>query len=299
MYSTANDFPTSLGEGTVLLPPETNARSGNGAGIKQDADCEQRVARQLDELTKLLAVETDFVVEDPLYDLPSEFLLSVVIPVFNEETTIRELLARVHALPLPLEIVVVDDHSSDRTPDELRRWQGVENVKVVCHEKNLGKGAALRTGFEAATGEIVVIQDADLEYDPRDILKLLQPILDGQADTVYGSRFLENQQQDPSCFHRLANHMLTMTSNLATGLRLTDMETCYKAFRREVIRDLPIRQNRFGFEPEVTAKLARRGIRLREVPVNYHPRSRNEGKKIGWRDGLNALFCIARYAVAD
>ena len=147
MYSTTNDFQASFSEGTVLLPPETSARSGNGAGIKQDTDCELRVSRQLDELTELLAVETDFVVEGPQYDLPSEFLLSVVIPVFNEETTIRELLARVHALPVPLEIVVVDDHSSDRTPDELRRWQGVENVKVVYHEQNLGKGAALRTGF--------------------------------------------------------------------------------------------------------------------------------------------------------
>ena len=240
-----------------------------------------------------------YVVPPLAFELPQDFLLSVVIPVYNEETTIREILARVRALPVPLEIIIVDDCSTDGTREVLRQLAETPDVQVVYKTRNQGKGAALRTGFKQASGDIVVVQDADLEYDPRDILPLLKPILDGGADVVYGSRFLGRTQHDPSYLHRLGNRLLTQASNLLTGLRLTDMETCYKAFRRSVLGGLSICQNRFGFEPEVTAKLARRGHRVREVAISYHPRDWDEGKKIGVKDGLNALYCILRYGLAD
>jgi glycosyltransferase involved in cell wall biosynthesis len=223
----------------------------------------------------------------------------VVVPVYNEEATIHTILARVAALPLPLEVVVVDDASTDRTRELLEAVRPAENVKLIFKPQNEGKGAALRTGFAHATGDVVVIQDADLEYDPRDIVPLVQPLVEGRADVSYGSRFLGEVPQDPSLAHRMINGLLTYASNFFSGRCLTDMETCYKAFRRDVIRSIEIKQNRFGFEPEVTAKLARRGYRFTEVPIRYDARSYAEGKKIGPKDGFNALWCIIRYGLAD
>jgi glycosyltransferase involved in cell wall biosynthesis len=181
----------------------------------------------------------------------------------------------------------------------LKQLEGLSSVKLVLKDQNAGKGAALRTGFEHATGDFVVIQDADLEYDPRDIPGLIQPLVDGKADVVYGSRFIGEDQQDESWIHRAGNAVLTQASNLFSGLKLTDMETCYKAFNREVLDGLKIVQNRFGIEPELTAKLARRGYRFLEVPISYNSRGYDEGKKIGIRDLFNAFYCIGRYGITD
>ncbi|HEX6961868.1 MAG TPA: glycosyltransferase family 2 protein, partial [Lacipirellula sp.] len=178
---------------------------------------------------------------------------------------------------------------------ELERRE--KDIQVLLHGYNKGKGAALRTGFEQASGEVVLIQDADLEYDPNDLPRLLEPIERGEADVVYGSRFLENAEQDPSRLHRLGNWMLTAASNFTTGQRLTDMETCYKVFRREVLDHLDIEQNRFGFEPEITAKVSRLGYKIRELPISYSCRGYEEGKKIGMRDAVNAFWCIAKYGI--
>ncbi|MCA9269474.1 MAG: glycosyltransferase family 2 protein [Planctomycetales bacterium] len=263
---------------------------------------QQRVEQTLDrieQLTELLAADDDYVAPPLEFELPPGFKLSVVIPVYNEEGTIRQILSRVLAQPVPLEVVVVDDKSVDMTRDVLAQLEGLPQLKIVYKPKNEGKGAALRTGFEHATGDIVVIQDADLEYDPRDIPPLLAPILQGEADVVYGSRYLANGAKNSSFVHRLGNGLLTLASNRLTGLRLTDMETCYKVFRRDVVRDFDITQDRFGFEPEVTAKLARAGYRLRELPVSYDARDFDEGKKIGLRDAFNALWCILRYGWSD
>lgn len=227
------------------------------------------------------------------------FRLSVVIPVYNEENTILEIVRQVCSLPFSLEVIVVDDHSTDSTPDKLQTLNGDPAVRILRQPRNMGKGAALRSGFAAATGEIVVVQDADLEYDPRDIPGLLAPILAGEADVVYGSRFLHETPVDRSWLHRFGNGLLTRTSNLLTGLALTDMETCYKAFRRETLAGLPLRQNRFGFEPEITARLARRGYRFAERPIGYSARTYAEGKKIGLKDAFNALYCIVRYGLFD
>lgn len=254
---------------------------------------------ELVELAQMVHTAEPYDVTPLDYDLPTGFKLSIVIPVYNEERTIRELLARVASLPIHKEIVIVDDCSRDHTPELLRELASASEVKVVFKPQNEGKGAALRTGFEHCTGDVVVVQDADLEYDPRDILGLLPPLLRGEADVVYGSRFLHERQEDKSAVHRLGNWLLTTASNTFTGMRITDMETCYKAFRREVIQGLPIRQNRFGFEPEVTARLARRKCRVVEVPISYNARSFAEGKKIGVKDLFNALWCIVRYGLAE
>jgi glycosyltransferase involved in cell wall biosynthesis len=231
--------------------------------------------------------------------LPADFRLSIVVPVYNERATIRAILAKLLQLDLPTQIIVVDDGSSDGTQDELRRLQGLPGLQIILKRVNEGKGAALRTGFQHVTGSVVLVQDADLEYDPRDIPHLLAPIVSGEVDVVYGSRFLEERWSGSSAIHRLGNRLLTMASNLTTGLRLTDMETCYKLFRADVLPELTVRQDRFGFEPEVTAKLARRGLRFGEVPIRYHARDWSDGKKIGLRDALNAFYCIARYAWRD
>ncbi len=230
---------------------------------------------------------------------PAGFKLTIVIPVYNEQQTVAEILRRVRDVPVPKEIIVVDDCSTDGTRAELEQLTDWPELRVIYQARNAGKGAALRTGFAAATGDVVVVQDADLEYDPRDLPRLLEPILDGTADVVYGSRYLHEEPQDPSRIHRWGNFLLTWASNLCTGLRLTDMETCYKMIPRPLLQSLNIQQNRFGFEPEVTAKLARRGVRITELPVRYESRGYKEGKKIGWRDGVNALYCIVRYRWRD
>jgi glycosyltransferase involved in cell wall biosynthesis len=232
-------------------------------------------------------------------ELPGEFRLSIVVPVYNERATVRSIVAKLMQLKLPTEIILVDDGSTDGTVDELRRLEGLPNVHVIFKPYNQGKGAALRSGFRRVTGSVVMVQDADLEYDPRDIPRLLEPLLSGRADVVYGSRFLEERWSGSSAVHRWGNQMLTAASNLTTGLRLTDMETCYKLFPAELLSDLTVKQDRFGFEPELTAKLARRGLRFTEVPVRYDARGWSEGKKIGLRDAFNALFCILRYAWVD
>ncbi|MEX2174082.1 MAG: glycosyltransferase family 2 protein [Pirellulaceae bacterium] len=266
------------------------------------ASAELRVTRSLDrlqELSDLLSLEEDYEPAKLDYELPRGFRLSVVIPVYNEQQTIRRVLARVAALPLPKEIIVVDDCSTDDTRRVLQSLDELRDVYLIFKPANEGKGAALRTGFRRASGDVVVVQDADLEYDPRDIVSLIKPIVQGQADVVYGSRFLGEQPQDTSLIHRLGNRLLTRVSNATTGLSITDMETCYKAFRRDVLRSFEIEQNRFGFEPEVTAKIARRKCRLVEVPITYTARSYAQGKKIGVRDLLSACYCIARYGLGD
>lgn len=225
--------------------------------------------------------------------------VSILMPVYNERDTIREIVSRVRAAGVHQEIVIVDDCSTDGTRDILIELDREQDVRVVMHGYNRGKGAALRTAMAHASGDVLLIQDADLEYNPSDYATLLAPIERGEADVVYGSRFLENAHQDPSLLHRLGNRALTLASNLTTGLRLTDMETCYKVMRRDALRGMMLREDRFGFEPEITAKLARRKCRLVEAPVSYDSRGYEEGKKIGVRDGLRALWCILRYAWWD
>ena len=224
-------------------------------------------------------------------------LLSVIVPCFNEEATLRQIVQALRDGPVrDLEIIVVDDGSTDGSREILQNELGPSGVRIALHPRNLGKGAALRTGFRLATGTIAVVQDADLEYDPRDFPQLLQPILDGKADVVYGSRFMGGQAHRVVYFwHMVGNKFLTLCSNMLTNLNLTDMETCYKAFRREVIQGIPIEEDRFGFEPEITAKIARRGCRISEVGISYSGRTYAEGKKIGWKDGMSALRCILKY----
>ena len=226
--------------------------------------------------------------------------LSVVIPVYNEAATIESLLDRVRSVPVDKELVVVDDCSTDGTRDRLAALQqrGDPDLRIVFHEVNRGKGAALRTGFGAATGDVVIIQDADLEYDPFEYPKLMQPIVDGRADVVYGSRFAGGESHRVLYFwHSLGNKFLTLLSNAFTNLNLTDMETCYKVFRRDVLQRIQLEEDRFGFEPEVTAKVARLGVRIYEVGISYAGRTYEEGKKIGWKDGVRAIWCIIKYNV--
>ena len=238
-------------------------------------------------------------------------LLSVVIPVYNEAGTIKEILARVAATAHDKEIVVVDDASSDGSREYLQSLDGGKevvldgagapaNLRILFQPENRGKGAALRRGFAESRGRILLVQDADLEYDPRDYDTLLRPILDGKADVVYGSRFLGGPQRVLLFWHYLGNRTLTLLSNMLTNLNLTDMETCYKVFRREVLEGIgTLRSDRFGFEPEFTAKVARKRFRVYETPIAYHGRDYAEGKKITWRDGVAALWHIVRYRVAD
>jgi len=224
----------------------------------------------------------------------NEPLLSVVIPVYNEVSTLEEVLRRVKATPFRKEIILVDDASTDGTQDILKCLDD-ESVRVFFHKKNQGKGAALRTGFAETSGDIVLVQDADLEYDPSDYPNLLQPILAGRADVVYGSRFLGGPHRVLFFWHQLGNSFLTLLSNMMTNLNLTDMETCYKVFRGEIIRKITIKSNRFGVEPELTAKLARMGARIYETPISYAGRDYGEGKKITWRDGIAAFWHIFRF----
>lgn len=225
--------------------------------------------------------------------------VSIVIPVFNERSTILQVIEQVRQLPLNKEIIVVDDCSTDGTRGWLETLTEDAELRLIFQQANAGKGAALHTGFAAATGEIVIVQDADLEYDPQDIPAVVRPIALGQADVAYGSRYLNGRGRDGSCWHRFGNWLLTSLSNWLNGVQLTDMETCYKAFRRSVLNELDLKQRRFGFEPEVTAKLARRQYRIREVPIRYEPRDYSQGKKIGVKDLCSTLYCIVRYGWAD
>ena len=242
--------------------------------------------------------------------------LSVVIPVYNERRTIEEVLRRVQAVAIEKEIVVVDDGSTDGTreflrelsgrvdgnesgagPAEIGRGLNTANIRIFFQEKNAGKGAALRRGFKEVRGRIVIIQDADLEVDPEDYHKLLEPIEGGKADVVYGSRFLGGPRPEVQSWHALVNRLLTGVSNLFTRLDLTDVWTCYKCFRRELLHEIEIKEDRFGFEPEVTAKVARKHWRVCEVPISYHSRSYAEGKKIGWKDGFRGVWCTLKYGL--
>ncbi len=222
--------------------------------------------------------------------------VSVIIPVYNERGTIAELLQRVLAVPVEKEVLVVDDFSQDGTRDLLPSL-AVPPVRLLLHDRNRGKGAAVRTALAHVTGEIVILQDADLEYDPAEYPRLIEPIALGTADVVYGSRFLGRGPRASSRGHYLVNHLLTRLSNLFTGLRLSDMETCYKAFRADLLLSLPLESNGFDIEPELTARAARRKARFIEVPISYQGRSAREGKKIGWRDGVRALWAIARFGL--
>ena len=223
--------------------------------------------------------------------------LSIVIPCFNESSTIENIVAAVKAAPVAdKEIIIVDDYSSDGTRDILRERIASQVDKVIYHERNQGKGAALRTGFKSATGDVVVVQDADLEYDPQEYPKLMEPILRDKADVVFGSRFMGGEPHRVVYFwHCVGNRFLTLFSNMLTNINLTDMETCYKMFRREVIQSITIEEDRFGFEPEITAKVARGRYRIYEVGISYYGRTYAEGKKIGWRDGFRAIYAIVRY----
>jgi glycosyltransferase involved in cell wall biosynthesis len=238
-----------------------------------------------------------------IFPIPADFLLSVVIPVYNERAWVAELVRRVQAVPIPKEIILIDDCSMDGTREILLSLQDErDNVRVVLQPRNQGKGAALRAGFAHATGDVVVVQDADLEYDPAEYPRLLQPILENRADVVFGSRFIGDGHRVLYFWHSVANRILTMLSNMFTNLNLTDMETCYKVFRREILDDLRFKSNRFGFEPEFTAKVAKRRVpkwRVFEVPISYSGRTYEEGKKIGLKDAFSALYCIFRYWLFD
>ncbi len=242
------------------------------------------------------------------YVIPEDLLLSVVIPIYNEAETLAEMVDRVCAVPIRKELVLVDDSSDDATPEVLEsivsRLRDDEWNRVVAtrHEVNRGKGAALRTGFAKATGDIVLVQDADLEYDPAEYPRLIKPIIDDLADVVYGSRFLGDRPHRVMYFwHYLGNRFLTTLSNCFTNLNLTDMETCYKVFRNEVIEEVAplLRESRFGIEPEITSKIASRGFRVFEMSVSYSGRTYDQGKKIGWKDGVAAIWCIVRCGVTE
>ncbi|HOP86084.1 MAG TPA: glycosyltransferase family 2 protein [Syntrophorhabdaceae bacterium] len=230
-------------------------------------------------------------------------LLSIIIPAFNEIKTISEVIEKVVATPYDKEIIIVDDGSTDGTRQYLEetmlkaKEDRKSHLNIVFHEKNMGKGAAIRTGIKHAKGDIIIIQDADLEYDPKDYPTLLQPILEGKADVVYGSRFLGGPHRVLYFWHYVGNKVITLLSNMFTDLNLTDMETGYKVFRRDAIKDIEIKSNRFGFEPEITAKIAKKGLRVYEVPISYYGRSYREGKKITWKDGVKAVFTILRYNI--
>ncbi len=223
--------------------------------------------------------------------------LSVIMPVYNERATVASVIGTVLKQPEVAELIIVNDASSDGTREELERVAaGDSRIRLFHHERNQGKGAALRTGISHATAEIVIIQDADMEYDPAEYPILLGPIVRGKADAVFGSRFIGSQEHRVLYFwHSLGNKFLTLLSNMFTNLNLTDMETCYKAVKREILQSVSIEENRFGFEPEITAKLARKGIRIYEVAVSYHGRTYAEGKKINWKDGVRAIWCILKY----
>lgn len=225
--------------------------------------------------------------------------ISIVMPVFNEKSTICEIVDRVNKVNIKKELLIIDDYSTDGTRDILKTFQGNDGIKIFYHDKNLGKGAALRTGFENATGDIIIIQDADLEYDPEEYSTLIKPILDGRADVVYGSRFLGGPHRVHLFWHYLGNKFLTLLSNMFTNLNLTDMETCYKVFKKDLIKGDELKSNRFGIEPELTAKFAKKRARIYELPISYSGRDYAEGKKVGWKDGISAIWNIIRFRIMD
>ncbi|MCX5798689.1 MAG: glycosyltransferase family 2 protein [Proteobacteria bacterium] len=222
--------------------------------------------------------------------------LSVIIPVYNEIETLPEVIRKVIATPYDKEIIVVDDGSIDGTREYLKALKD-ERIKIIFHEKNVGKGGAIRSAIKNVEGDVVIIQDADLEYDPKDYPRLLEPILEGKADVVYGSRFLGGPHRVLLFWHYVANQILTMMSNMCTDLNLSDMETGYKVFKKEVLNGIEIQSNRFGFEPEITAKISKKGVRIYEVPISYYGRNYNEGKKITWKDGIKAMLAIIRFNI--
>jgi glycosyltransferase involved in cell wall biosynthesis len=237
-----------------------------------------------------------------VYRIPKGFKLAVVIPVYNELQWLREIVRRVQEVPIPKELILVDDCSTDGTRDILKEMEAVPNIRVIYHEKNQGKGAAVRTGFKHANGDVIVVQDADLEYDPAEYPRLIQPIIENRADVVFGSRFIGENHRVLYYWHSIANKVLTTLSNIFTNLNLTDMETCYKVFRREVLEGINIKSNRFGIEPEITAKIAKKknpSWRIYEIPISYSGRTYEEGKKIGLKDVFPALYCIIRYWLKD
>lgn len=232
-----------------------------------------------------------------IFTIPPDFKLSVVIPVYNEVNTITEVIHRVRQTSLPLEIILVDDGSEDGTREKIRDLSDSDDIQVILHSQNRGKGAALRTGFAAASGSVVVVQDADLEYDPDDFRYLVQPIIEGEADVVYGTRYGHHDRPVPPLWHIFVNRFITVLSNLRTGMYLSDVETCYKLIRRELLQELVpnLREDRFGIEIELTIKLAKKRARFFERPIRYSRRGFDQGKKIGWKDGVRALYCMIRY----
>jgi glycosyltransferase involved in cell wall biosynthesis len=232
-----------------------------------------------------------------IFAIPADFRLSVVIPVFNEVDTVLQVIQRVRATKLPLEIIVVDDGSVDGTRQKLTELPPADDLRIIFHEKNRGKGAALRTGFIQASGSAIVVQDADLEYDPEDFRILIQPIIENTADVVYGTRFGHHDRPVSPLWHALANRWITRMTNFRTGCHFSDVETCYKVIRRELLQELTpnLRENRFGIEIELTIKLAQRRARFYERPIRYWRRGFDEGKKIGWKDAVRAFYCMIRY----
>ncbi len=247
---------------------------------------------QIDETLDLMAAAQSVAQGDLPID---HYAVSIIVPVFNELKTLPTVLDRIkQVMPVETEVIVVDDCSTDGTTDWLKSLPAQDNLRIIHRRRNHGKGSAVRLAIRHSRGDVVAIQDADLEYDPADLLRVIWPILDGDAEVVFGSRYLE-EGGDQSLVHRIGNGVLTSGSNLLTGLRLTDMETCHKAFDGEMLRSIPLQERRFGFEPEITAKVAQRTSQILEVPIGYDSRGYNQGKKIGWRDGVAAFACIWKY----